>query len=206
MPIRAGRAEGGVPLVLVVDDDAGARDSLVVLLEAAGHPAVDFPSAAALLGTDMAETAACLLVDIRLGDGEDGIALLETLREQGIRTPVVMVTGHGDVSLAVRAMRAGAADFVEKPYTTERLLEALSQAQAEGAGRARAAAAIAGLTGRERDVLRGLVEGKSNKAIAVDLGISSRTVEAYRAAIMQKLRVRSLAETVRIALAAGVEG
>ncbi len=207
---RAGRtADADFPgerPVLVVDDDAGARKSLVMLLEAAGHTTLAYASAAALAEQGIPANAACLLLDVRLGEGEDGVSLLERLRGQGDRTPVVMVTGHGDVPLAVRAMRAGAVDFVEKPYTTDRLLAALDAARAVGASRARAQALVAGLTGRERDVLDRLIEGKSNKGVAAELGISARTVEAYRAAIMAKLGVRSLAETVRVALAAGLGG
>jgi two-component system response regulator FixJ len=117
---------------------------------------------------------------------------------------VVVVTGHGDVPLAVRAMRAGAADFVEKPFGRERILSAIAEASERGAAAARSAALVASLTPREREVLAGLVAGKANKAIAGDLGISARTVEAHRAVIMEKLGARSLPELVRTALAAGV--
>lgn len=190
------------PLAVVVDDDAAARDSLAELLRAADCRVVTFASASELLA-GIPPDAACLLVDVRLGDGEDGISLLERLRRAGDRTPVVVVTGHGDVALAVRAMRAGAADFVEKPYEAERILNAVADARTKGAHQATAAGLVANLTPREREVLAGLVEGKPNKIVAHELGISVRTVEAYRATIMEKLDVRSLAEMVRIALAAG---
>jgi two-component system response regulator FixJ len=203
MPREPG-AEGSP--VVIVDDDEATRDSLCALLEVMGHPAVAFASGAALMAAGVPPGAACLLVDVRLAQGEDGIALVERLRRAGNRTPVVIVTGHGDIPMAVRAMRAGAVDFVEKPYSTERLLGAVAEARSAGARAAGAAALIAALTPREREVLVGLVDGKANKAVAFELGISVRTVEAYRATIMEKLPVRSFAEVVRLAMAAGLVG
>ena len=202
MQERGGQRSG---LLVIVDDDAATRDSLRELFEVAGHRAEAFASGDELLNAGVAQNAACLLMDVRLGAGEDGIVLLRRLRDAGNRTPVVVMTGHGDVPLAVRAMRAGAEDFVQKPYTAQRILEAVAGAQRSGADGARAAALVAGLTPRERQVLAKLVEGKGNKAVAADLDLSVRTVETYRAAIMDKLRVKSLPEMVRIALAAGLD-
>ena len=198
---------GGQPdsLLVIVDDDAATRDSLRELFEVAGHRARAFASGDGLLDSGAAQGAACLLMDVRLGGGEDGIELLRRLRASGNRTPVVVMTGHGDVPLAVRAMRAGAEDFVQKPYTAQCILDAVAGAQRSGADDARAAALVAGLTPRERQVLAKLVEGKGNKAVASDLDLSVRTVETYRAAIMDKMGVKSLPEMVRIALAAGLD-
>jgi two-component system, LuxR family, response regulator FixJ len=220
------------PLVHIVDDDDGMRRSLALLLRAAGHAVEAHPSAEALLSSlERAAAApdaapprpACAVVDVLMPGGMDGIALQAELARRGAALPVVVVTGHGDVPLAVRAMRAGAVDFVEKPYPKDRILRAVAEAldaAAEGAagsaagrgpGPASAAALaaearLAALTPRERMVLRGLVCGWPNKVIAHELGISPRTVEAHRAATMDKLGARSLAEAVRLALAAGLDG
>jgi two-component system response regulator FixJ len=140
-------------------------------------------------------------LDLHLGTGPDGIEVLEELRRRGDGTPVVMVTAHGDVAAAVRAMRAGAADFVEKPYSRDRLLAAVADARARGAFQARAATLLGQLTRREREVLDGLVAGKANKQVAYDMGISPRTVEVHRATAMVKLQARSFADAVRIVLA-----
>lgn len=143
-----------------------------------------------------------MLIDIRLGEDDDGIDLLRRLRRDGVQLPVVIITGHADVPLAVRAMREGAHDFVEKPFTPARLLEAVHGAIASGSRVQDAKGKLARLTAREREVLEGLVDGRPNKVVAHDLGISVRTVEAYRATIMSKLGARSLAELVRIWLTA----
>lgn len=220
------------PLVHVVDDDDAMRRSLALLLRAAGYAAEAHASAEALLDALDREAAslpeappaaprrpACAVVDVLMPGGMDGIALQTELARRGAALPVVVVTGHADVPLAVRAMRAGALDFIEKPYPKERILAAVGQAlEATASGRAAgrghgptaaaaaaAAARVAPLTPRERTVLRSLVLGRPNKVIAHELGISPRTVEAHRAAIMEKLGVRSLAEAVRIALAAGLD-
>jgi FixJ family two-component response regulator len=191
-------------LVLVVDDDGAACDSLACLIEASGFRAQTASSAEEVLAAGVPKDACCLIVDVRLGRGQDGISLVESLRSAGDRRPVIIVTGHGDIPLAVRAMRAGASDFVEKPFSAERILRAVQDARSDGAELARGAALIGRLTVRERDVLDGLVDGKGNKVIAGDLGISVRTVEAYRASIMEKLGVRSFAEAVRIAVLTGI--
>ncbi len=222
--------EAPTPLVHVVDDDDAMRRSLALLLRAAGYAAEAHPSAEALLaaldrgaGPDAPAAAAaawrpaCAVVDVLMPGGMDGIALQAELARRGAALPVVVVTGHGDVPLAVRAMRAGAVDFVEKPYPKERILSAVAEAvdaaaaAARGSGPTAAASAaaearLAALTPRERMVLQGLVSGRPNKVIAHELGISPRTVEAHRAAVMDKLGARSLAEAVRLALAAGLGG
>ena len=229
---RPGPASGGDAdlrrgLVHVVDDDDGMRRSLVLLLRAAGHETAAHASAEALLAAlDAAAAPApgtaavrpgCAVVDVLMPGGMDGVALQAELARRNARLPVVVVTGHADVALAVRAMRAGAVDFVEKPYPKDRILAAVGEALAASAlstsqtksahasSATEAVARIETLTPRERMVLRSLVLGRPNKVIAHELGISPRTVEAHRAAIMQKLGVRSLAEAMRFALAAGVD-
>ncbi len=197
-------------LVIVVDDDDAVRDSLQVLLETAGYQVRGHASGAALLADVPA--AGCILLDIRMPE-MDGITVLDRLREQGARLPVIVITGHGDVPLAVRAMKAGAIDFIEKPFDQDQILASLREACAnharEAAGRedagGRAGARLASLTPREREVLEGLMAGLPNKTIAFDLGISPRTVEIHRARVMEKSGARSLSELVRLGLAAGIE-
>lgn len=186
----------------VLDDDPEVLHALATLLEVSGFAVTTFRRAAELLAAQAARPMACLLVDLHLAEQMDGVAVLEALRARGDATPVIMVTAHGDVAMAVRAMRAGAADFVEKPYTRERLMDAVRDAQAQGAFLWRAVSRIGRLTPRERQVLDGLVEGKSNKAVAADLGISARTVEIYRATLMEKMEAQSIADVVRMVMAA----
>jgi two-component system response regulator FixJ len=208
-------------LVHVVDDDDAVRRSLSLLLRAAGYTVQEHVSAEAMLATVEAVppiAGACAIVDVRMA-GMDGLALQQRLAERpGPPIPVVIVTGHADVPLAVQAMRNGAVDFIEKPYPPGRMLAAVADAQQIGQaaaslppGRRRndreaqeAIARLAALTAREREVLAALVAGKSNKMIARDLGLSPRTVEAHRAALMDRLSVKSLAEAIRLALAGGM--
>jgi two-component system response regulator FixJ len=203
-------AASGTKLVVhVVDDDEAVRRSLALLLASFDHSTRTYGSAEELLAAlDNAEPG-CVIVDIRM-PGMDGLALQQELRRRGANLPVVVVTGHAEVALAVRAMKAGAVDFIEKPYSEEDMLRAVSAAltrvadeQQQRAATEQATARIAALTPRERDVLRRLVDGWPNKVIAHELGISPRTVEIHRANVMEKLGCRSLAEAVRIALAAG---
>ncbi|MBP0464242.1 response regulator transcription factor [Roseomonas sp. PWR1] len=189
--------------LLVVDDDEAVRDSLVALLEAGGHQAETRISSADLRARGIPPGTACLLLDVRLGEGDDGLDLMADLKRNGLATPIVVITGHGDVPLAVRAMRLGAFHFIEKPFTAETLLDVVTEALDAAAPAADAAARMARLTVREREVVDGLVAGKQNKIVAAELGISVRTVEAYRATVMSKLGLRSFAELVRLALAAG---
>ena len=196
--------------ILIVDDDADVRDSLRALLESAGFDVRDFDSAKAVLADGSLAQGACLIADIRMPD-MDGLALQEELANRKVGLPVIIVTGHGDVPLAVRAMRAGAVDFIEKPFDDEVLLQSIQQALAvgkESRGQASfaqtAASRIGLLTERERQVLECLVAGKANKVIAYELDISPRTVEIHRAHVMEKMQARSLSDVVRLALAAGV--
>lgn len=198
--------------IYVVDDDDAVRDSLQALLESRGFAAAAYDSAEAFLAAYRPGGAACALVDLRM-EGMDGIALLERLRADGIRLPVVLITGHGDVPVAVRAMKAGAADFIEKPYSNETLLASIARvldAETATTGMspeaAEAASRIAQLTPREREVLDQLVLGHPNKIIAHHLDISPRTVEIHRANLMKKMQADSLSHLVRMALSAGVSG
>ncbi len=198
----------------VVDDEEAVRRSAEMLLVASGHQVSTYASAAPLLsaaGPDGRGLApGCLILDVRM-PGMDGLQLMEELAKRGVTLPVVVVTGHGDVALAVRAMRAGAVDFLEKPYTEERLLEAVQSALMMGgeaaqrrAEVAKAGAQVATLSPREREVLGCLVQGMANKVVAHQLGISPRTVEVHRANLMEKLGAKSLPDLVRIGLAAGM--
>ena len=199
----------------VVDDDAAVRRSLALLLRSAGFAVQAYESGEAFLkAADAAAPAdglpfGCVLLDLRM-PGMDGLAVQREMAARGLGLPVVVVTAHGDVPLAVQAMRAGASDFIEKPYDGEAIIQAAEAALARGdedRARARegaeAAARVAALTPRERDVLQGLLAGRQNKVIARDLGISPRTVEIHRANLMDKLGVQSLSEALRTALAAG---
>jgi two-component system response regulator FixJ len=196
-------------LIALVEDDDRVRISLSALLRAAGYREAAFESAEKLLAHGMPEEADCLVADVRL-PGMDGVALVGELRRRGDRTPVVVVTGHADIPLAVRAMRAGAADFVEKPYGDEQLLASINRAIAEGGAAveatrrtALAAARLAELSAREREVLEGLMAGKTTKLIAYELGLSARTVEGHRGNLMARLGVRTLSAAMRLAFEAG---
>jgi two-component system response regulator FixJ len=197
-------------IVHIVDDDDAVRDSVSFLLRTAKIRCETHESAAAFLAAFRGLDVACVVTDIRM-PGLSGIDLLRRLRERGSAVPVIMITGHGDVPLAVEAMKLGASDFIEKPFDDERLLEAIRAALAlrrsVDSGQARAIEVrqrIETLSERERQVLDGLVAGQANKAIAFDLGISARTVEVYRANVMAKMQAGSLSELVRMALAAGL--
>ena len=197
--------------VHVVDDEDAVRRSLALLLGASGHAVATYASGEALLEAAAGEGLApgCIILDVRMNAGMDGITVMQRLAERRVALPVVIVTGQANVPLAVRAMRAGALDFVEKPHTEARIIEAVAEALAAGRAaeraqlrRAEAEARLATLTPREREVLDALVEGQANKTIAAALGISPRTVEVHRAHLMEKLGVRSLPEAVRLHLAA----
>ena len=196
------------PIVHVVDDDQAVRQSLAFLLASDGLPVRLHDSANAYLGT-VTDGVGCVVTDVRM-PGLDGIAFLRRLRESGGAPPVIVMTGHADVPLAVEAMKEGAVDFIEKPFDDEVFLAAVRSAL-QGAGRrteqdGQAAAVktrFATLTERERQVLEGLVAGKSNKAIGLDLALSPRTVEIYRANVMTKMQAGSLSELVRMAMTIG---
>jgi two-component system, LuxR family, response regulator FixJ len=195
-------------LVHIVDDDDSVRRSAAFMLKHAGYRVESHISGVEFLKEAKSAERGCVLLDVRMPE-MDGLEVQQEMAKRGIDMPVVILTGHGDIALAVRAMRAGAVNFIEKPYEKEALLRAIEEAYARldrshdremKAGEARIR--LASLTGRERDVLNGLVAGYPNKTIAYDLGISPRTVEIYRANMMEKLRVRSLSEALRIAFIA----
>jgi len=196
------------PAVHIVDDDAAMRDSIAFLLEAEGFSTHAYDSAAALLAQASTLPPGCIITDIRM-PGMNGLELVGELKRQGVAHPVIVLTGHGDVSLAVDAMKAGVVDFIEKPFQDEALLRAIREALSRGAdqaGRRREQAEIQArigeLTPREQDVFEAIVAGDSNKAAALRLGISPRTVEIYRANVMAKMQAHSLSELVRMALLA----
>ena len=198
-------------LIYVVDDDDAVRDSLRALLLAEGYEVVGFASAEAFLAErDPTRSAGCCLLDIRM-PGMDGLALLDKLGDEPSTFPVVVMTGHGDVPMAVKAMKLGAHDFIEKPFDTNALLEAIKSARRSGQSRKEAAIDpdlaehIQRLTPREKDVLEHLVAGCSNKEVGLKLGISPRTVEIHRARLMEKMAADSLAGLVRMAIEAGIE-
>jgi two-component system response regulator FixJ len=196
--------------VHVIDDDEAVRHSLSFLFESAGLAVRTYDSAEAFLGVAAQLRAGCVLTDVRM-PGMDGLALQRRLRDIGLRLPVIVMTGHGDVPIAVQALKAGAADFIEKPFDDELLLAAVRAAldadrriREREAEAEEIAARLASLTPRERQVLERLVAGQPNKAIAHDLGASPRTIEVHRARVMEKMGARSLSELVRMALRAGV--
>jgi two-component system response regulator FixJ len=194
--------------VYLVDDELAVRRSISFMLKTAGMAVDVFESGEAFLKVAGSLDPGCVLLDVRLG-GIDGLAVQQLLRDRGIMLPVIIITGHGDVGLAVRAMKAGAVDFIEKPFEKATLIGAIAQAQLHNQGieqlhrlAAAAQAQLNVLTPRERDVLDGLVDGHSNKVVAYDLGISPRTVEIHRANLMAKLGVHSLSDALRIAFTA----
>lgn len=195
-------------LVHLVDDDEAVRRSAGFMLKTSGFLVRSFESGDALLKNASSLDPGCILLDIRM-PGMDGLDVQAALKERGIGLPVIIMTGHGDVTLAVQAMKAGAVDFIEKPFEKAVLLGAIEQAfdrlKRSAASKERAKEAevrLQALTPREREVLDGLAQGLPNKTIAYDLGISPRTVEIHRANLMTKLEVRSLSEALRIAFAA----
>ncbi len=196
-------------VVHVIDDDAAVRQSLAFLLSTAGLAVRVHESAVAFLDALPEAQDGCIVTDIRM-PGMDGLELQRRLRANRIGLPVIVITGHGDVALAVEAMKAGAADFIEKPFDDEILLAAIQLALTRHADSARRDAQFADVRGRlallslrEREVLDGLVAGKPNKIIAHDLGISARTVEVYRANVMTKMQADSLSALVRMVLVDG---
>jgi two-component system response regulator FixJ len=197
-------------LVHVIDDDEAVRDSCAFLLKSAGVDVRTYDSAAAFLAAVPAVSGGCIVTDVRMPD-ISGIDLLRRLRELKLSIPVIVITGHGDVQLAVEAMKIGAADFIEKPFDDDVLLAAIRSAldrshksTEQDAERSSLHERLATLSRREREVLEGLVAGKPNKVIAFDLGISPRTVEIYRANVMTKMNAGSLSDLVRMALFSGL--
>jgi len=197
--------------VYVVDDDEAVRDGLSGLLDAGGYTCRTFSAAQEFLQAAPTLRPGCVIVDIRM-PGMDGLELQRRLTERRLPFPLIVITGHGDVPLAVRAMKAGALDFIEKPFAAKAILESTKSAMNHVAEpreantlEVTAKARIESLSRREREVLQGLLAGLANKSIAYDLGISPRTVEVHRSRVMQKMQARSLSELVRLGLAAGLE-
>lgn len=196
--------------VHLVDDDEAIRRSGSFMLRTSGYVVKTYGSGVELLALAKDIAPGCILLDIRMPE-MDGLEVQRTLRERGVLLPVIVITGHADVNLAVQAMKAGAVDFIEKPFEKSILIGAIEEgfARLDEAGRRHARAdeakvRLEALTPREHDVLQGLVRGHPNKTIAYDLGISPRTVEIHRANLMGKLEVPSLSEALRIAFAAGL--
>lgn len=194
------------PTVFVVDDDPALRDSLNFLIRSVGLPVETFGSANEFLAACDPARSGCLLVDIRM-PGVSGLELLERLRGRGVDTPAIVITAHGDVPAAVRAMKAGAVDFLEKPFNDQLLLDAIHRALEADARERRARSKrdelserIEELTPREREVMDLVVDGKSTKEIAQSLGLSTKTVETHRVRIMEKMQAGNIAELVRLAL------
>lgn len=197
-------------LIHIVDDEEAIRRSAGFMLKTSGYAVQAWASGVEFLKEARQAEHGCILLDVRMPE-VDGLEVQRQLAERGVTMPIVIMTGHGDVSIAVRAMKAGAVDFLEKPFEKAALIGAIEEAfnriAAAGDASTRAAEAeviLAALTPRERDVLRGLAQGLPNKTIAYDLGISPRTVEVHRANLMTKLGVRSLSDALRIAFAAGL--
>ncbi|POP53912.1 DNA-binding response regulator [Zhongshania marina] len=194
--------------VYLVEDDEAVRDSLQMVLESVGHKVVSYSRADTFLEDYTTEMAGCMVLDIRM-PGMNGMELQRQLNSRNSILPIIFVTGHGDVPMAVDAMQRGAVDFVQKPYREEELLGKIQQAiAADAENRAdleekhKIRAKLADLTPRESQVMELMIEGKANKVIAYDLDISQRTVEIHRARVMEKMGVRSLAHLVRMVMAA----
>lgn len=197
------------PVVHVIDDDDAARHSLKFLIDCAGYRVADYNSALAFLAALPADGhigPGCIVTDVRMPE-MTGLELVDRLKERGVAEPVIVITGHADVPMAIQAMKAGVVDFVEKPFADDAILsvihEALEKRTAEVEADAEGqeiAQKLDSLSQREREVLDRLVEGKANKIIAFELGISVRTVEVYRANVMTKMQVKSLPQLVRMAL------
>lgn len=200
----------GERIVHIVDDDTDFRQSLVRLLEAAGYTTTAYSSGPAFLTVAPRLSEGCVLLDVQM-PRMDGLAVLEELRKLGMHLPVIVITVHGDVATAVRAMKAGAVEFVEKPFNDASLLAMIDKALIQpGPYRhesevAQAVERVATLSPREHQVLTGLLAGRQNKTIAYDLDISARTVEVHRARLMERLGVQSLAEAIRLGVLASLQ-
>lgn len=197
-------------VVAIVDDDDAVRQSTAGLLRRAGHRVDSYTGGAEFLASDLPQNLGCILLDMRM-PGIDGLAVMRALNERRLKVPILVLTGHGDVPLAVEAMKLGALDFLEKPYPPAALLDAIRHAcnapmPASGPlpVNKQAQAKVEALSERQRAVLLGILKGQPNKIIAWELGLSIRTVEAYRAQMLAKLGVRGTAEAVRLAMAAGM--
>jgi len=200
------------PTVFVVDDDPAMRDSLGFLIESVGKKVETFDSAESFLSAYDHERPGCIVLDVRM-PGLSGLELMEKLQGDALAPPVILVTGHGDIPMSVRALKAGAFDFIEKPFSDQVLLERIQQAlQADSLGRAAAhereeiARRSERLTARENQVFGLVVEGKPNKVVAAELSLSQKTVEVHRAHVMEKMRAESFADLVKMAVVLDVTG
>jgi two-component system response regulator FixJ len=199
----------GKPVIHVVDDDAAVRDSLAFVLGTAGWDVSCYASGAALLDVADGLAPGLIVTDVRM-PGMNGLELIERLKQRGVRHPVIVLTGHADVSMAVEAMKSGVVDFLEKPFddgalqaAVQRGLNMQPDTGRDQAGRADILSRLAQLTARELDVFHAVAAGESNKSAGLLLGISPRTVEIYRANVMEKMQARTLADLVRMSLIAG---
>ncbi|MCH7709749.1 MAG: response regulator transcription factor [Myxococcales bacterium] len=197
-----------VATVFIVDDDASTRDSLRWLIESVGLSCETFASATEFLGVFDASRPGCLVLDVRM-PGMSGLELQEELVARGAQLPAIMITGYADVPMAVRAMKAGVLEFIEKPFSEQVLLDRIHHAIKQDKAMRDAAAALAllqerftQLTPRERQVMTGVVAGKPSREIATDLGLSQKTIEVHRGRIMEKAQAKSVAELVRLTLTA----
>jgi two-component system response regulator FixJ len=189
--------------VFVVDDDPAIRDSLAMLLASSGYEAKSYASAAAFLASETPDAVGCMVVDVQM-PGMNGLALQQELVARRFRLPVIVMTGHGDIPVAVQAMKAGAVDFLEKPFDdgvlldgVRRALESVSSAQDQSLAAKETKRRLEQLTDREREVMDLIVAGKANKVIAYELSISPRTVEIHRSRVMEKMAAANLADLVR---------
>lgn len=194
--------------VFVVDDDDAVRESLAFLLKSVGLKVESFSSAQDFLKSYNPARAGCLVLDIRM-PGMSGLELQEKLKQMESMLPIIFITGHGDVPMAVKAIKAGAADFVQKPFRDQELIDRIREVLEEDASarveklqKAEILKCIDSLTEREREVMEQVVDGKANKVVAIDLNVSQRTVEIHRANVMDKMKARSLAQLVRLVMKA----
>jgi two-component system response regulator FixJ len=199
------------PVVHVIDDDESAREALAFLIDCAGFQVRTYESAVRFLDAVPTMDHGCIVTDVRMPE-LTGVELIGRLKALGVKDPVIVITGHADVPMAIQAMKAGVADFLEKPFGDDALLGAIRSALARQTGRKQAdeereaiRARMATLSQRESEVMEGLVAGHANKVIAYDLGISARTVEVYRANVMTKMQAGSLSELVRMVTVARLE-
>ena len=197
------------PVVCIVDDDEAVRDSLSLLLKSVGTECLTFENAVQFLDSGLGITNGCLILDIRM-PGMSGMELQQKLKELGNELPIIFITGHGDIPMAVEAMKLGAIEFIQKPFREQDLLDCINRALQESSQREANHTEvqairdrIATLTPREREVMQMVIAGKANKVIAYDLDLSQRTVEIHRAHVMEKMQARSLPELVKMAIVAG---
>jgi len=193
------------PIVVIIDDDAGIRDGLGDLMESVGLKALTYASVPEFLAVGLPDAPSCLVLDVRM-PGQSGLELQQRLIAAGLKTPIIFITGHADIEMSVRAMKAGAAEFLPKPFREQDLLEAVHQSiekdrenRKQKAIDDALATKFAGLTAREREVLALVTSGRLNKQIANDIGVAEITVKVHRAQVMRKMEARSLADLVRMA-------